>query len=165
MTTYWRREDEDRFDDRVSRTEAHWLWTGYVDPRDGYGRFKPRHNDPAQLAHRLAYARWVRPVPEDMVIDHLDHPFRLRRCVRPACLEAITHEENIRRGNSPAGHNARLVACPRCGDPLNDPAFATQRKDGSRRCLRCQRAEHARYRAKKRASEQGPSQAGASPAE
>lgn len=148
----WYEGDEDKFDERVSRREEHWLWTGYVDPRDGYGRFKPRHNEPAQLAHRLAYQRWVGPIPDDKpVIDHLGHPFRLRRCVRPDHLEAISHEENIRRGESPAGKNARLTHCPRCGDPLDDPRYATQRRDGSRRCLRCQRAEHARYRARKKA--------------
>ena len=152
----WREGDEDKFDDRVLRTEDHWLWTGYVDPRDGYGRFKPRHAEPAQLAHRLAYERWVGPIPDDKpVIDHVNHAWRHKRCVRPTHLEAITHEENIRRGNSPAGKNSRLTHCPRCGDPLDDPAFATQRKDGSRRCLRCQREEHARYRARKRAAVAG----------
>lgn len=148
---YWRDGDEEKFDDRVRRTETCWLWTGYTDPRDGYGRFKPRHNDKAELAHRLAYARWYGPVPEDMVVDHLGHPFERRRCVRPEHLELITHEENTRRGDSPAGRNARLTHCPRCGDPLAPP-FATIRKSGERRCKRCQRAEHARYRARKRAA-------------
>ena len=51
----WIPEDADKFDDRIRRTENHWLWTGYVDASDGYGRFKPRHNERAQLAHRVAY--------------------------------------------------------------------------------------------------------------
>jgi HNH endonuclease len=150
---YWRLGDEEKFDDRVRRTESHWIWVGYVDPRDGYGRFKPRHNEGAELAHRLAYVRWVGPIPEGCVIDHVDHPWPLRRCVQPDHLEAITHEENTRRGQSPAGRNARLENCPRCGDPLRPP-FATLRANGERRCKRCQRAEHARYRARKRAAAQ-----------
>lgn len=163
----WHPGDEDAFDDRVLRTDNHWLWTGYVSPSDGYGRFKPRHGEPAQLAHRVAYVRWVGPIPDaEPIIDHVGHPFRYRRCVRPDHLEAISHEENTRRGESPAGLNARLTHCPRCGDPLDDPKFATQRKDGSRRCLRCQRKEHALYRAKRRAtSDADPSQAGSPPTE
>ena len=100
----WNANDADKFDDRIRKTESHWLWTGYVDPSDGYGRFKPRHNEPSELAHRLAYVRWIGPIMDDKpVIDHLGHPFNLRRCVRPDCLEAISIQENIRRGMSPAG--------------------------------------------------------------
>jgi hypothetical protein len=155
----WSPADSDAFDDRVLRTENHWLWTGYVSRADGYGRFKPHHNSRSELAHRVAYVRWIGPIPDDTpVIDHKGHPFRYRHCVRPDHLEAISFEENIRRGESPAGINSRLTHCPRCGDPL-EPPFCTLRKDGSRRCLRCQRAEHARYRARKRAvpEDQDPS--------
>lgn len=148
----WDPDDAEAFDIRVVRGESHWLWTGYWDKTDGYGRFKPHHHSRAELAHRVAYVRWVGAIPDDRpIIDHVDHPFHLRRCVRPEHLEAITHEENTRRGQSPAGRNARLVNCPRCGSDLDDPAQATQRRDGSRRCLECQRREHARYRARKKA--------------
>lgn len=147
----WLEEWAERFEDRILRTEEHWWWTGYRDRRDGYGRFKPRHNINGQLAHRVAYERWVGPIPDGHVIDHVNHAFRQRHCVKPGHLEAITFAENIRRGNSQAGINARLTQCPRCGDPL-EPPFCTMRKDGSRRCLRCQREEHARYRARKRAA-------------
>ena len=151
----WNPADSDAFDDRVLRTEDHWLWTGYVSREDGYGRFKPHHNARSELAHRVAYVRWVGPIlDETPIIDHVGHPFRYRRCVKPEHLEAISHEENTRRGESPAGANSRLTHCPRCGDPL-EPPFCTLRKDGSRRCLRCQRAEHARYRARKQAALSG----------
>jgi hypothetical protein len=160
----WRPSDSDAFDDRVLRTEDHWLWVGYVSREDGYGRFKPRHNERAELAHRVAYVRWVGPIlDETPIIDHVGHPFRYRRCVRPEHLEAISHEENIRRGESPAGKNSRLLDCPRCGDPL-EPPYCTLLKDGSRRCLRCQRAEHARYRARRRAARAAQTQAAAGPA-
>jgi len=158
----WKVGDEENFDQRVLRTNNHWLWVGYVSPKDGYGRWKPRHNDLAQLAHRAAYERWVGPISDDYVIDHINHPDQYRRCVRPDHLEAITHAENTRRGDSPAGVNSRLTHCPRCGDPL-EPPYCTLRKDGSRRCLRCQRAEHARYRARKRAVLSGQDQAVAGP--
>lgn len=129
----------DSFEDRVRRTEGHWLWTGYIDRKDGYGRFKPHHNMRAELAHRVAYVRWIGPIPDDHVIDHRGHPFTLRRCVRPECLEAITHEENIRRGNSPAGRNARLTHCPKCGNEYNE-LNTVFRSSGERRCRICRQA-------------------------
>ena len=147
----WIPEDADKFDDRIRRTENHWLWTGYVDSSDGYGRFKPRHNERAQLAHRVAYVRWVGPIPDDKpVIDHLGHPWHLRRCVRPECLEAISHEENIRRGDSPAGKNARKTHCPKCGSEYNEQN-TVYRPSGERRCRICRRQDHARERAAKKA--------------
>lgn len=159
----WDPDDAEAFDVRVARGETHWLWTGYVDPKDGYGRFKPHHHSRAELAHRVAYVRWVGTIPDERpIVDHVGHPFNLRRCVRPEHLEAISHEENTRRGDSPAGRNAKLTHCPRCGDPL-EPPYCTLRKDGSRRCLRCQREEHARARARKRAL--APSQAAPDPAQ
>lgn len=141
----------ERFDDRIVRTEAHWLWTGYVDHRDGYGRFKPSHADTAMLAHRLAYVRWVGPISDETpVIDHVGHPFFLRNCVRPDCLEAITHAENIRRGGSPAGKNARLTHCPRCGNEFN-PENTVYRPNGERRCRICLREEKRRYKLRRKA--------------
>jgi hypothetical protein len=144
----WNPDDADKFDDRIRRTENHWLWTGYVDASDGYGRFKPRHNERAQLAHRVAYVRWVGIIPDDKpVIDHLGHPFNLRRCVRPECLEAISHEENIRRGDSPAGKNARKTHCPGCGSEYNE-TNTVYRPNGERRCRICrERAKTAVRRA------------------
>lgn len=146
----WNPDDTERFDDYIRRTEHHWLWTGHVNDRDGYGRFKPRGRQ-AQLAHRVAYVRWVGPIPDDKpVIDHLGHPWHLRRCVRPECLEAITHEENIRRGDSPSGRNARLTHCPRCGSEFN-ATNTVYRPSGERRCRVCRRTAHAQERAKAKA--------------
>jgi len=146
----WLPEWTDSFEDRIRRTERHWLWTGYIDPRDGYGRFKPAHAIGSMLAHRVAYARWVGPIPDDRpVIDHLGHPWQLRRCVRPECLEAITHAENIRRGNSPSGVNARRTHCPRCGSEYNE-VNTMYRPNGERRCRICLREEKRRYRARQK---------------
>jgi hypothetical protein len=149
---FWDPAWTERFEDRIRRTERHWLWTGYVDQRDGYGRFKPSHEAPAYLAHRLAYVRWVGPIPDEApIIDHMGHPFNLRHCVRPECLEAITHAENIRRGISPAGINARRTHCPRCGSEYND-INTLFRSNGERRCRVCLRKEKQRYRARQKAA-------------
>ena len=69
-TSIWNAADSDAFDDRVLRTDNHWLWTGYVSHEDGYGRFKPHHNVRTELAHRVAYVRWVGPIPDaEPIID------------------------------------------------------------------------------------------------
>lgn len=147
----WDPEETEAFDKFVRRTEHHWLWTGYVHPRDGYGRFKPHHASPTELAHRVAYVRWIGVIPDDKpVIDHIGHPWTLRRCVRPECLEAISHEENIRRGNSPAGYNARRSHCPKCGSEYNT-ANTVFRPSGERRCRICRENAKRASRAEKRA--------------
>lgn len=149
----WVPDWSETFDSRIRFGERHWLWMGYVDPRDGYGRFKPMHAVPSMLAHRLAYVRWVGPINDDApVIDHLGHPWHLRRCVRPGCLEAITFAENIRRGQSPAGINARRTHCPRCGSEYNE-ANTFYRPNNERRCRICLREEKRRYRARRKEAE------------
>lgn len=48
-------------------------------------------------AQRLLYERHVGTVPEGYDIDHL---CRITLCVNPDHLEAVTHEENVRRGKN-----------------------------------------------------------------
>lgn len=70
-----------------------WTWTGHRDPK-GYGRFCEGGRGNTRLAHRVAYAALVGPIPDGLDLDHLcvNPP-----CVNPAHLEPVTHEENIRR--------------------------------------------------------------------
>lgn len=77
-----------------------WHWTGRLE-RSGYARFRQK------MVHRLTYAA-VAPIPDGHVVDHLCHkPERCklgrecphRRCCNPEHLEAVTNEENVRRGN------------------------------------------------------------------
>ncbi len=75
-----------------------WLWTGVCNPL-GYGQIWIR--DISRLggwrkvsAHRHAYERFVGPIADGLEIDH---KCRVRCCVNPDHLQAITHLENIRR--------------------------------------------------------------------
>lgn len=68
-----------------------WEWTGSIN-YNGYGQFRQN------CAHRWSYAWFVGVIPERYEIDHL---CRVRACVNPAHLEAVTVKENQRRSSKP----------------------------------------------------------------
>lgn len=81
-----------RFMAKVKRSGTCWLWRAQLD-RDGYGRFSL--NGQRRGAHRVAYEAIHGPMAPGMTIDHI---CRVRHCVNPDHLEAITHKENVNRG-------------------------------------------------------------------
>ncbi len=84
---------EDRFWEKVTKTDDCWIWTGST-AKGGYGQIW--WNGRLQRAPRVAYElTFGRRVPEELDIDHL---CRRPSCVRPEHLEAVTTSENIRRG-------------------------------------------------------------------
>lgn len=89
----------ERFDAKVFRSpDGCWLWTGFVD-KAGYARLRAGGRDtPVLYAHRYSYERFVGPVPQGLLLDHL---CRTRHCVNPAHLEAVTQRENVMRGAAP----------------------------------------------------------------
>lgn len=129
---------EQRFWSKVDLTLTCWLWIGVTNHR-GYGQFGKSGS-----AHRFAYELLVGPIPEGLELDHL---CRVRACVRPDHLEAVTHQENLRRGDN---HQRSKTHCPQ-GHPY-DEANTYRRPDGGRRCIACHRrtANQARTRARHR---------------
>ncbi len=86
---------EERFWAKVDRSGPGgcWLWTAST--REGYGYFGLGRRDEGMVdAHRFAYELLVGPIPAGLEIDHL---CRVRRCVNPPHLEAVTSAENKRR--------------------------------------------------------------------
>lgn len=85
---------EERFWDKVAKTNGCWVWLAATN-QFGYGRFY----DGGRLvsAHRFSYELTHGPIPDDLTIDHL---CRVPGCVRPDHLEAVTHRENVLRGNA-----------------------------------------------------------------
>jgi hypothetical protein len=106
-----------------------WLWTGSC-RTDGYGRICV--DTKWIFAHRFAYELLVGPIPGHLELDHL---CRVRCCVNPDHLEAVTHQTNVDRvpRTNFGKYQRGLTHCP-SGHPYE---AAYIRKDGSRKCREC----------------------------
>jgi HNH endonuclease len=117
-----------------------WLWTGYVGD-NGYGTAAISGHR-RRYAHRLVYTLLVGPIPEGLV---LDHRCKVRHCVNPAHLEAVTVQENARRVRS-GGHPNKNGLCRRGLHPWA-PSNMYIPADGRERCLECHRERQRKHRA------------------
>lgn len=103
------------------------LWTGARNG-GGYGQVLN------QGVHRILYEMVHGPIPKPLTLDHL---CRVRRCVNPRHMEAVTLKENLLRGEGPPAQNARKTHCRR-GHLLDDDnldAYALSK--GRRACKQC----------------------------
>ena len=82
-------------------------------------------------AHRFAYTEAKGAIEDGLTIDHL---CRVKACVNPSHLEAVTLRTNILRGENTAAKNARKTHCHR-GHPFNEEN--TYRVPGGRACRQC----------------------------
>jgi hypothetical protein len=128
-----------------------WIWTAAKNSK-GYGVFRGVAGRMV-VAHRVSFAEANGVVPVGMDLDHL---CRVRHCVNPAHLEAVSRQENVRRGVGPAATIARAAAMDRCRRGHSRSPVDTKtcrRADGSTfvRCLSCCKAKHSRYRARQKA--------------
>ena len=111
------------------------VWGGAKDA-DGYGRLKVL--GVVRGAHVVAYEAKHGRVPEGTELDHL---CRRRDCVNPDHVEAVTHRENVLRGNCIAARNARKTHCKRGHEfsAVNTRIVNTGRGRSGRRCLACRK--------------------------
>lgn len=135
---------EDRFWDKVRKTDTCWQWVGAINSA-GYGSFRLSTTVSIQ-AHRWCYEVYRSPVPIDMV---LDHTCRNRSCVNPDHLEVVTNRINVLRGYGACAQNARKTHCPKGHEYT--PSNTYSRLLNQRACRECRRASNRERKSRLRA--------------
>ena len=114
------------FMDQIVPANDCWMWTGRTNTK-GYGQ--TTYQGRSVQAHRLFYETRNGPIPKGLEIDHL---CRVRDCVNPDHLEAVTHAENVRRGAAAKTHCIN-------GHPYTEDNIYIDKGSGARRCQICVR--------------------------
>ncbi len=116
------------FWEKVAKTESCWLWRGSTSTR-GYGRYR------GQQAHRVSFELSGNEIPKGLV---LDHKCRVRNCVNPDHLRAVTNLENLMAGIGPTATNAAKTHCLN-GHPFNEENTYYYKRAGRdmRYCKQC----------------------------
>lgn len=139
---FWAKVDKNGPDGVHSQTGENlgpcWLWTAAM---AGPGEEKYGHvsfGAGMQRCHILTYEAARGPVPYGLVIDHL---CRVRRCVNPSHLEAVTTRENLLRGTGIIAIAASKTHCVN-GHGLTGMNLLID--EGKRRCAECRRERRER---------------------
>jgi hypothetical protein len=143
---------EDRFWSKVDKSGTCWLWTEHL-LANGYARFHVSGSygyRERPYAHRWIYEVTYGPIPVGMEIDHL---CRVRHCVNPTHLEAVTHAENVARTTG-HNHGPYDVGTHCKHGHERTPENTGVNKYGARYCRPCARAVNQRISAKKRSERQ-----------
>lgn len=119
------------------------IWLGAV-VRGGYGTIKIEGK--RRVAHGIAYELHKGIVPAGLELDHL---CRTPSCINPNHLEAVTHRENMLRGNTLAAHHAAQTHCLRGHELTEENTYLRVSRNG-RYCRICGNARAKKYRAKRR---------------
>lgn len=121
----------------VLESNGCWTFTGALD-RQGYG--KVSDGVLTSQVHRIVFQHFNGTIVAGLELDHL---CRHRACCNPAHLEAVTHRENVLRGQSPTALNAMKT---RCVNGHEFDAANTRLRSRGRECKRCHaEQERARY--------------------
>lgn len=139
--------DADRFHRKYQPDHTGcWLWTGSTFTGTGYGIFNVKMADGVwrpTVAHRVSYRLAKGEIPDGYQIDHL---CRVRHCVNPDHLEAVTPWANVMRSAAPIFAQTGRCYCPK-GHPYD--AANTRVRRGKRECIACIR-EYDRRRGQQR---------------
>lgn len=119
-----------------------WIWTGARYP-NGYGSSR-ENGKSGGYAHRVAYTAVKGPIPTGLTIDHI---CRVKACVNPDHLEAVTQRENtLRSPIAPAAINARKTHCIHGHEFTPENTLRRGRERQCRTCHRTREFERARRR-------------------
>ena len=126
----------ERFWSKVDTSGDCWLWVGGTSDT-GYGSFgcKVDGERVSMNAHRFSWELEHGPVPSGLELDHL---CRVRRCVKPAHLEPVTHRENVLRGMGPGAIVGREGRCMRGHEMTAGNTYVVP-ANSQRQCRRCKR--------------------------
>lgn len=129
---------EERLNSRIEVIGDCWLWTGKLD-KDGYP-MQMKVDGKMLRPHRIMYAMHKGEIPKGLTLDHL---CRVRKCVNPDHLEAVTSRINTQRGE-----RATATHCKNghefTGFNLVKIWNSTDQR-WSRRCRECLNAYHREY--------------------
>jgi hypothetical protein len=143
----------DRFWGKVDRNgpvspivgTACWLWTASIQAK-GYGQIHVRRDDAGrQIIRRAHTVAWVLVRGEFAADLEIDHLCRVRHCVNPDHLEAVTTKVNSLRGVGLAALHAQRTACPK-GHPYDEANTIWHKKTGGRVSRDCRICTNARRR-------------------
>ena len=98
-------------------------------------------------AHRVFYEALVGPIPNALELEHL---CRVRHCVNPSHLEAVTHRESTHRGLVGTTNRAK-THCPQ-GHPYHGDNLVIVKSSSrvNRQCRECSRAASRNWQKRKR---------------
>lgn len=122
--------------DKVKKTETCWLWTGDVDKTSGYGRIA--FNKKRFYAHRVFYSIFKGKIGENLCIDHI---CRVRNCVNPEHLRAVTKQINTIENSIGAGAiNRNKTHCKNGHEFNKENTYYIPKGNGKwRACKECSR--------------------------
>ena len=137
--------NERRFWAKVAKTDSCWIWIAALDKK-GYGMFSKGGRLGMMFAHRFSYELHKGAIPEGTEIDHL---CRNPRCVNPDHLEAVSHQENLRRGKGSEVIKQKFMRRTHCkrGHELTSRNTRIVSEAGylRRKCRKCESQASRRY--------------------
>ena len=136
-----KKEKIELFFDKIFFDESGcWLWTGALS--NGYGLFRNEQSKQG-TAHNFSYRYFKGKISDHLQIDHL---CRIRSCVNPEHLEAVTPRDNLDRANHWSKINREKRNCPKGHEYSMENTQITS--IGSRICKRCNRERMRKLREK-----------------
>lgn len=124
-----------RFWDKVdSKADECWIWIGAVD-KHGYGSILEEKK--VKKSHRVSYEMFYGKIPNHLVIDHM---CKIKRCINPRHLRAITRGENTLTGSGVSAINKRKTHCIRGHELSGENIFLYKRAGHiNRQCRLCRK--------------------------